>query len=146
VILHDLRPRLDDLTRGLLLTLVAYTAAVGAVAVAQRLGIEPAGILAVSPAPWFEALVLASRLVIGPMVEELFYRGLLQGELRKRMGAWAVPVQAVAFGFAHFRSLSPPDLLAVASATVVGLVLGWGVHRWRRLLPAILAHALVNAA
>ena len=48
-------------------------------------------------------VVLALFLVVGaPLVEELFFRGLLQRALTRRLGArWGVGVAALVFGVAH---------------------------------------------
>jgi membrane protease YdiL (CAAX protease family) len=85
-------------------------------------------------------VVLAVLIVVGtPLVEELFFRGLLQRSLLRRMGpVAAVAVSAVAFGLAHEQLLQLPGLIAF------GLVLGALAWRTGRLGPGIVAHAFFN--
>jgi membrane protease YdiL (CAAX protease family) len=90
-------------------------------------------------AGWLVGLV--AIVVIGaPIVEELMYRGLLQGALVRRLND-AVAVVAVAAFFAavHFRWVEFPGLF------VFGLILGVCALRTRRLGMSILAHMAFNA-
>lgn len=81
-------------------------------------------------------------LAVGaPMVEELFFRGLLLRSLLRRFGpAVAIVGSAVVFGLAHFELLQLPALI------LFGLVLGVLAERTGRLGPGIVAHAAFNAA
>ncbi len=85
--------------------------------------------------------VLAVSLVIGaPLVEELFFRGLLLRALDRRYGGrWAVGVSAVAFGLTHFQ---PLQLLGLV---VFGVILGVLAQRRGRLGASVVAHAAFNA-
>lgn len=76
-----------------------------------------------------------------PLVEELFFRGLVQGALLKRLGrpAPAVALGAVVFGVTHYEPVSLLGLVAF------GVVLGTLAHRAGRLGPALVAHAAFNA-
>ncbi|HUW01321.1 MAG TPA: type II CAAX endopeptidase family protein [Acidimicrobiales bacterium] len=81
-------------------------------------------------------------LIVGfgaPIVEEIFYRGMVQ----RALGRWAGPVVAVGgsalwFAASHFQPLQFAGLLAF------GLVLGWLAHRTGRLGTAIFAHIGFN--
>jgi membrane protease YdiL (CAAX protease family) len=86
-------------------------------------------------------VVLVLVLVVGaPVVEELFFRGLLMSALRARIGsAGAVLVSAVLFGLAHFEPLQFPVL------ALFGVLLGVLTLRTGRLGPNICAHAAFNA-
>ena len=81
-------------------------------------------------------------LAIGaPLIEELFFRGLLLRSLRQRFGPGvAIVGSAVVFGLAHFELLQLPALI------LFGLVLGVLAERTGRLGPGIVAHAAFNAA
>jgi membrane protease YdiL (CAAX protease family) len=86
--------------------------------------------------------VLLLFLVVGaPIVEELFFRGLL---LRALLGRWrppgAVVVSALVFGLAHFETTQ------FAGLAVFGIVLGTLAWRTGRLTPGIGAHAAFNLA
>lgn len=87
-------------------------------------------------------LVLFLLLVVGaPLVEELYFRGLLLGALLRRLDrpAPAVAVSAVVFGLTHY------DVAALLGLVAFGVVLGVLVVRTRRLGPAVVAHAAFNA-
>ena len=86
-------------------------------------------------------VVLVLVVCVGaPIVEELFYRGLLMRSLERRWGAaWAVPVQAVIFGVSHAQGIQLPALI------LFGLVAGILAQRSGRLGPGIFAHMGFNA-
>ena len=88
------------------------------------------------------ALVLVLVLVVGaPLVEEVFFRGLVLRGLSARAGPVAgVVVTALLFALAHFQALQFAGLAAF------GLVLGVLARRGRRLGPSVAAHAAFNAA
>jgi uncharacterized protein len=86
--------------------------------------------------------VLLLVLIVGigaPIIEEIFYRGLLQRSLINRFGMWpGVVGSAVLFGASHFQLLQLPALIAL------GLVLGYLTERFGRLGPAIFTHMAFN--
>lgn len=93
----------------------------------------------------FAGLIL-SVAVGAPIVEELFFRGLLLRSLQRRVPDWAaVVVSAVAFGIAHGSAL-PVDavILVMASLTVFGAILAVMAIRTGRLGPSIVTHAVFN--
>ena len=78
---------------------------------------------------------------LSPIVEELFFRGLLQRSLLRWMGpAPAIALQAGVFAFTHFQKLQFAALFAF------GVVLGYLAHRTGRLGPGIAAHMVFNGA
>ncbi len=87
------------------------------------------------------AVVLFLFLAVGaPLVEELFFRGLLL----RALAEWANPVVAVVasgvlFGLAHFEKLQ------FAGLALFGMILGAMAWRFRRLGPSIAAHMSFNA-
>jgi len=88
-------------------------------------------------------IVLTSLLVVGaPFVEELFFRGLIQGAFTRRVGAVsAIFVTAVIFSFAHITSEGPFAPLVLFPAA---LVLGYLRYRSGRLAPGMVAHSVFN--
>lgn len=88
--------------------------------------------------------ILLLVLIVGigaPVVEEIFYRGLMQRSLVRRLGRVpGVVLTAVIFGASHFQPLQFPAL------TVFGLVVGYLAERYERLGPAIFAHMVFNLA
>jgi membrane protease YdiL (CAAX protease family) len=90
----------------------------------------------------FQVAILFVFLVIGaPVVEELFFRGLLLRSLHRRYGAPAAVIgSALVFGLAHYELLQLPALI------LFGVVLAVLAERTGRLGPGIAAHAAFNAA
>jgi uncharacterized protein len=91
------------------------------------------------------AVVAVAAVVGAPIVEEMFFRGLLLRSLASRLpfGA-AVAIQAVVFGLAH---ANPSDgwrtLSLVAVTATFGVTQGLFARRWA--LPALMvSHALFN--
>jgi membrane protease YdiL (CAAX protease family) len=92
--------------------------------------------------------ILVLFVVVGaPVVEELFFRGLVLRSLERRFGALAaVLVSSAVFGMAHPQPLETKGLvLVMITLTALGCVLGALVVRTGRLGPSILAHATFNA-
>lgn len=89
---------------------------------------------------WF--VLLALLVVVGaPIVEELVYRGLIQGGLSPRFGVVrALVFTAVMFTIVHLHPVEFPGLFAFA------LVLGWCRIRTGSLGLAIVTHIAFNAA
>ena len=79
-------------------------------------------------------------VVIAPIVEELFFRGLLVGAMRGRWGTVpAVTGSSVVFGATHFQPLQVPAL------ALAGAIFATAAVRSGRLGPAVAAHAAFNA-
>jgi uncharacterized protein len=86
------------------------------------------------------ALIAACIVLGAPLVEELFFRGLLQRSVARRFRPRAtIAVPAVAFGLVHFQ---PVQFLGL---TAFGVVLGILTRRAGRLGPALVAHMAFNA-
>jgi membrane protease YdiL (CAAX protease family) len=87
-------------------------------------------------------IVLLVFLAVGaPLVEELFFRGLLLRGLAGRLPApVAVVVTGLLFALAHFEAVQ------FAGLALFGVVLGVLAWRSGRLGPSVAAHAAFNAA
>jgi len=85
--------------------------------------------------------LLGVFLVVGaPLVEELFFRGMLQRALGRRFGpVWAVAVSSLIFGLTHYQ---PVQLLGLVA---FGVVLGTMALRTGRLGLGIVTHGAFNA-
>lgn len=131
--------------------------AAGAVVVAILAGAAALGIPALLPprgvAPLEAAIAWPSgKLAVGlvallvPAAEELFFRGLLFGALRPRLGSiGAVVATTVLFVAAHVpQNLGNPGALVAIGAT--GLLLGGLRAASGALWPTVLAHVLYNGA
>lgn len=81
---------------------------------------------------------------VGPLVEELLFRGVLFSALLRRLHVgWAIFASALLFGLVHL-----PDFggawYAVPDLVLVGVVLAWLRLRSGSLWPAVVAHACNN--
>jgi membrane protease YdiL (CAAX protease family) len=85
-------------------------------------------------------LLVLIVVIAAPIVEEIFFRGLLLGALRRRWGTTiAVVGSAAVFALTHFELLQLPALFAF------GLLAGALYVRTGRLGPSIVAHFAFNA-
>jgi membrane protease YdiL (CAAX protease family) len=85
-------------------------------------------------------LVLVA-VVVAPLAEELFFRGLLLGAARRVSGlAWpAILLSAAAFGIVHL-----PQPQNVVPLTTMGIILGYVRLRYDSVWVCVLIHALFN--
>jgi membrane protease YdiL (CAAX protease family) len=93
----------------------------------------------------FAGLML-SVAVGAPIVEELFFRGLLLRSLQRRFpDSVAIALSALAFGLAHGSAL-PVDavVLVMVSLTIFGAILATLAIRTGRLGAGMVAHAVFN--
>jgi membrane protease YdiL (CAAX protease family) len=75
-------------------------------------------------------------------LEELVFRGVIQGALEPLLGAWSVAAADLLFAATYVGSGSAPYAIGTA---VFGLGCGWWVRRTRSLAGAAVAHGLVAA-
>ena len=88
------------------------------------------------------ALWLLNNAVLVTLAEEAFFRGYVQQQLTRRLGAVAAcGIAAVLFGVAHWAG--GPAMIALA--TIAGLCYGWA-YRQGGLAAAVLAHLALNTA
>ncbi|MCF6228379.1 MAG: CPBP family intramembrane metalloprotease [Planctomycetes bacterium] len=77
-------------------------------------------------------------IIAFPVLEEIWFRGLLYSGIRKDLGRnWALVMSALIFGFAHGAALPLNQLLG-------GLVFAWAFEKRRGLLAPTLLHMLGN--
>jgi membrane protease YdiL (CAAX protease family) len=92
--------------------------------------------------PAMRAVVLTSVVVLAPLSEELFFRGILQSLLRRYVGPWwSIAICSAAFAATHI----PAEPQAVGALAALAGMLGWLYERSGRLIAPIVAHAVFNA-
>ena len=85
-------------------------------------------------------LLILMTVVLAPVAEEIFYRGLVLTSLRRALPAWAaVVITGVVFGVMHF------EWLQLGGLALFGILAGALAVKTGRLGPAILAHVGFNA-
>ena len=89
----------------------------------------------------FGVVLLVLIVAVGaPIVEELFFRGLLLRSIQARYSNWlALVVSSLLFALVHFQAVQFPALV------MVGLVLGYCAQRTGRLGLSIFVHMGFNA-
>jgi CAAX protease family protein len=89
-------------------------------------------------------IIMGLLSIVGaPIVEELFFRGLIQGAFTRRVGPTAaIFVTALIFCFAHVLNEGPTAPLVLFPPA---LILGYLRHRYGRLAPGMIAHGTFNA-
>ena len=77
----------------------------------------------------------------GPLLEEVLFRGAIQGLLMRYFGRpWlAIILSALVFGIFHMNPVQ------IVYATLLGIVLGWIYYRTGSLLSVIVGHVLNNS-
>jgi len=95
------------------------------------------------------AVVLLLGSVTAPFAEELFFRGVLFGLLRRRQPlVLAYLVSGALFAAAHLTPgrMNPAEMAGLAIGIfVLGSLLAWTYQRTGSLYPSMVAHALNNA-
>ena len=132
-----------SLVVGLLLASRALTTVYGLIT--QQFGWEPTikwttDLTQVFGEGWL-GLVLAIVLVafVGPVVEEIAFRGVVQSAFVSSAGAlWGIGITALLFGLYHF------DEWMFTPTFLLGIALGWLAENRNGLWPPIALHVLYN--
>jgi len=96
-----------------------------------------------TPLGWRIPLVLMV-VSLGPLVEELLFRGVLLSALRQRWGnALAVSLSSLAFALAHLPGLDW-QVYALPALLLLAVVLAWLRLRSGSIWPSVLAHGANN--
>jgi membrane protease YdiL (CAAX protease family) len=90
---------------------------------------------------WGRACAIAGPIVLAPVAEELFFRGIVQSFVRQHLGTrWgAVLISSLVFGLAHY--VQPH---VVVPLTALGFVLGYLYEKRGSLWAPIVLHILFN--
>lgn len=86
-------------------------------------------------------LGIIAIVIMAPIVEELLFRGAVEGHLLRKWKhpAGAIVFSSLVFGIVHGNWVQAPF------AFVIGLALGWMYYRTGSLLPGILMHFVNNS-
>jgi membrane protease YdiL (CAAX protease family) len=97
---------------------------------------------------WLIALYGVVNAMFNAALEETIWRGVMLEALDSALGpgVWALVIQAVAFGMAHYRSGFPNGIIGAAMASVFGIMLGIIRRKSKGILACWLTHAFVDAA
>lgn len=147
---YGLRISGADVGRGLLMSLAARVAAavvvVPFVLLDERLAGDNTGVFGdVGYSPLTFAVFAVVVVCGAPVVEELFFRGLLLRSLTTRLGdTAALLIQAGLFALAHFSPLlGLANFSVVAVIGAAGIIFGITARRWR-VGTSVVAHGAFN--
>ncbi|MGN0637155.1 MAG: lysostaphin resistance A-like protein [Huintestinicola sp.] len=87
---------------------------------------------------WLDVLIYIYICLLGPILEELIFRGVLLEGLRKYGNLFGIIMSAVMFGLMH------QNIAQCLPAVSIGLVWGYIAVKSGSLLPSILLHILNN--
>lgn len=93
-----------------------------------------------------KVLTVVLAVVVAPITEELFYRGVLFRSVRDRHGFWPGALASAAlFGLVHYVPAPWQDFMLLQSIMVVtGIGLAW-IYEWRgTIVASIAAHMVFN--
>jgi membrane protease YdiL (CAAX protease family) len=140
---------------GILWGLGAVGALVAIGAVLQAMGLEApeqdsVAALGAVDGPLLTLVAIVGVGVVGPLTEELMYRGVLQGSLTRRFAVMpSIVIASAIFAVSHYQPGVPaPALLAVLLLPIflLSITLGWLVERdGGRIGRAFFMHATFNA-
>jgi membrane protease YdiL (CAAX protease family) len=89
-------------------------------------------------------------VIIAPLTEELYWRGLVLDCLQRKLAPWvSALITALLFSFSHALFLVQPAIvgwMATAAVTGFGLLAAFWVQRTHSLRAPVAAHATYNAA
>lgn len=91
---------------------------------------------------WAQVLGIVGPVIVAPIAEELFFRGIIQSFLKQYLGSrWrSLLLASLIFGMAHY--VQPQVVLPLAA---LGLILGYLYERRGSLAAPIILHILFNA-
>jgi hypothetical protein len=145
-----LRIEAIDLGWGVLGGVVALSLSIAAGIVWRLLSDSPeptnSGFLPSRPSVLSAVALLVLVAICTPVVEELFFRGLVLRSVGRRFGLpWAVVASSILFGLLHFQGSGLHGLFITGVTAAYGAVFALLVVRaGGRLGPSIVAHMVVN--
>ncbi len=92
------------------------------------------------------SLLLAfSSVIIAPLAEETFFRGMFFPALLRRFSLWpSMGISASLFAVGHLQSTLSGTLYVILAILPLGMLLAWLYHRFQTLAAPIAAHATFN--
>lgn len=107
---------------------------------------QVADVIANADTLFAQVALVTAAVVVGPVTEEIMYRGVLLKGLEVRGRTFALVVSSLVFALVHVSGLDMDRLVASAAVFLpplflLGLVLAWITLRTGRLGPAIFLHS-----
>jgi membrane protease YdiL (CAAX protease family) len=94
------------------------------------------------------ALGLFTVAILAPLAEEVYFRGIVMGWVRRHWGiAWAVALSSLIFGIMHLKWFTPggvSGLVATGELVAMGVLLAFVALRTGSLWASVLTHGVNN--
>lgn len=91
------------------------------------------------------AILILSAVLIAPVAEETFFRGMFFPALLRRFSLWpAMGLSGLLFAVGHLQPTLSGSLLVILIILPLGMLLAWLYHRFQTLIAPIAAHATFN--
>jgi len=94
------------------------------------------------------ALGVFTVAILAPLTEEVYFRGILLGWMRRHWGiAWAIGLSSLAFGLMHLKWMTPggtSGMVATAELVAMGILLALVAVRTGSLWASVLTHGVNN--
>jgi membrane protease YdiL (CAAX protease family) len=85
---------------------------------------------------------LVASVILAPIAEEFFFRGILFNRIKKKFGiTFGVFSSSIIFGFAHYNQWS---LGQVVSIIIIGLILALSYIKYNNIIYPIIVHSFWN--
>jgi membrane protease YdiL (CAAX protease family) len=131
------------------IALVVFIVSAGALLSWAGVKIEPVPSPDILPRTWSEVpLAVFVIIFVGPIAEELIFRGLLLDWLRSKINVWiAAATLSVIFSLLHNNpfSMGPVGWLAFTDRCLLGLAASALTIKYQSLRPSLVMHATMNA-
>jgi len=148
------RPTVEDIAWILALPAISAVLSVGLTTILPVFGIAvpthshssvgTSGLLLQQPMLW--AVAIPALYLFAAPIEEILYRGIVQGRLRPHLGtAGVILVSGVAFGSMHaltYLFASGPIVYTIISITAFGCIWGYVYERTENLVVTAVSHAM----
>lgn len=142
-------PRWRHIWQGLIIGLVLRLASIGLTSVAEAFGVTIGGnteLLTGERALAALIFIVVATSVIGPVMEEIFFRGFLMKVFSRYGAAFSIIASSVLFGLMHINSLDASGLFVVTMTGLCGLALALIAHRDGDLRRAMTVHIAFNTS
>ncbi|MFT4214087.1 MAG: CPBP family intramembrane metalloprotease [Microbacterium sp.] len=131
-----------DAGAGILLVIVIGVPGLGLYLAGRALGITVQVEASPLDSSWWTIPLLVIAAVRAGLTEEVIFIGYLFDRLRRiGWGPWTIILSTAALRGAYhaYQGFGP-----ILGNVAMGVVFGWVYHRWGRVLPLVIAHALID--
>lgn len=90
----------------------------------------------------YGCLYLVSAIILAPIMEEMYYRGIVLDILNKLDTKYSIIISSLFFSLAHFRYYGMPQ--AMILMFFIGVILSILRNKYRSLIPSMFAHGTYN--